>query len=189
MPSDLLLLAVRYISNELSDDEMAAFERLLADDQSAREAVAEAVELTLVVAQLPATTPDLLPLRAKRRLYRPMRLGLAAACLGAVVGLTFQYGRFADPNPAVDPSIANANPNPPEAVAIAWSGLRQTGEIDLVSHTELLAWLDEPIASPSADLPSVGASALEDELLPRWLLEAASLRETPETSGAGTREN
>ncbi|SIN99570.1 hypothetical protein SAMN05444166_1959 [Singulisphaera sp. GP187] len=187
MPSDLLLLAVRYISNELPDEEMAAFERLLADDQAAREAVAEAVELTVAVSRLPATSFDQLPFRPRRRGFSPMRLGLAAACLGSVVGLALQYGHVADPRPANDSALAH--PNPPEAVAIAWSGLRQSGEVDLVSHSELLAWLDEPIASASPDFPTPSALALEDELLPHWLLEAASLREDSGTTRSGTREN
>ena len=43
--SELLLLAVRYVDDELSSDEMAAFESRLAQDQAAREAVALAVEV------------------------------------------------------------------------------------------------------------------------------------------------
>jgi anti-sigma factor RsiW len=189
MPSDLLLLAVRYISNELPDNERAAFESLLADDQAAREAVAEAVELSLAVSRLPATSLDLLPMPPQRRVFRLVRLGLAAACLALATGLAVQYGRVVDPEPANDLTVTR--PNPPEAVAIAWSGLRQSGEIDLVSHSELLAWLDEPMASALPDLQSNGGSAVDDELLPHWLLEAASLRDTPGPTGTGTgtREN
>lgn len=187
MPSDLLLLAVRYVANELPDDETAAFENRLADDQAAREAVAEAVELTLIVSQLPATSLDVLPIRAKRRHFSVIRLGLSAACLVLAAGLALQYAQVAEPTPAKDQ--AEISTNPPAAVAIAWSGLRQSGEIDLVSHSELLAWLDEPMASTSSEQQPLGASVLEDDLLPHWLLEAASLRDTPGITGAGTREN
>lgn len=187
MPSDLLLLAVRYIANELPDDERAAFESLLADDQSAREAVAEAVELTFAVSRLPASSFEILPMRRKWRGFSPMRLGLIAACLALAVGLALQYGQVSGLKPVDGPSVAS--PHPTDTVAIAWSGLRETGEIDLVSHGELLAWLDEPMASASPDLQPPGASAVEDELLPRWLLEAASLRETSGPHGAGMREN
>ena len=112
MPSDLLLLAVRYISNELPDDELAAFEGLLADDQAAREAVAEAVELTVAVSRLPATSLDLLPMRPKRRVFSPIRLGLAAACLALAVGLALQYGQVADPKSqrTIRPSPARTRP-------------------------------------------------------------------------------
>lgn len=187
MPSDLLLLAVRYLSNELPGDEMAAFEDRLAHDQSAREAVAAAVELTVAVAQLSPRSPELLPMPPKRRGFSPTWLGVSAACLALAVGLALHFGRVADRGPQNVPAVADLDQ--PDAVVLAWSGLRQAGEVDPVSQAEHLAWLDEPMTSASSDLPSPGASAVEDELLPRWLLEAASLRETSGLSGAGTREN
>ncbi len=42
-------LAFQYISEELTDEEVLAFEDQLAEDQDAREAVARAVELTHTV--------------------------------------------------------------------------------------------------------------------------------------------
>lgn len=187
MPSDLLLVAVRYVANELPADELAAFESLLAHDQSAREAVAAAVELTVAVSSLPETSLDLLPLHPKRRWLRPVQLGAVAACLAGAVGLALHFGGAVEPEPAAVPPVASLDQ--PQQVALAWSGLRQTGEVDLVSHSELLAWLDEPIGSASPDLQPSGSSAVEDELLPRWLLEATSLDEAPGLSEAGTREN
>ncbi len=159
MPSDLDLLAVRYVANDLPDDELAAFESRLADDQAAREAVAAAVELTLAVAQLPATSLERLPFRPRPRVcvFPLGRVGLAAACLALAVGLALQYGWRTERNPVDVPVVASSNP--PEAVAIAWSGLRQSGELDLVSHSELLAWLDEPIALASADPQAPGRLA------------------------------
>jgi hypothetical protein len=47
-------LAFRYVAEELSADEADAFERLLADDQSARDAVSRAVQTTRAVASLGA---------------------------------------------------------------------------------------------------------------------------------------
>jgi hypothetical protein len=187
MPSDLLLLAVRYISNELPDDERAAFEDRLAHDQSAREAVAAAVELTVAVARLSPTSLDLLPMQPRRRWFSPTRVGVAAACLACAVGLALHFGRVAERGPENVPPVAG--PDQPESVVLAWSGLRQNGEVDLASQSEHLAWLDEPMTSASSDHQPPGASAVEDELLPRWLLEAASLRATSGLSGAGTREN
>lgn len=48
-------LAFRYVAEELPADESDAFERLLADDQSARDAVSRAVQTTRAVASLDAT--------------------------------------------------------------------------------------------------------------------------------------
>ncbi len=52
--SDLAWLAFVYVSGELTHAEAEAFERRLAQDQAAREAVAEAVALIGAVAALPA---------------------------------------------------------------------------------------------------------------------------------------
>src|SRR4051812_35685797 len=85
---DLLLLAIRYVDGELPADEMAAFEGLLAQDQKARAAVAEAVKLAGVSPPLPAPPPAVLPsTRLRRRVpFRPV-LGAAAAVLALAVCL------------------------------------------------------------------------------------------------------
>ncbi|MFQ5731265.1 MAG: hypothetical protein ACE5KM_04840, partial [Planctomycetaceae bacterium] len=49
---DLEWTAFRYVANELSAEEAAAFEQRLADDQAAREAVARCVEMTHAVVAL-----------------------------------------------------------------------------------------------------------------------------------------
>lgn len=54
---DLLWTAFRYVADEMSAVEQDDFERQLADDQSAREAVVRAVQLTQAVASLPAEVP------------------------------------------------------------------------------------------------------------------------------------
>jgi len=195
MSSDLLLLAIRYLSNELPDDELAAFENRLASDQSAREAVAEAVELTLAVSRLPATTGDTLTL-PRRRWSRRVRLGLAvaaAACLLVAVGLGISRVRVAEPE--APEALVGLGPGQPASVALAWSGLVQADEADAAHQAELLVWPEDSIALALAAAPvtgeggGAGPSALEDELLPRWLVEAASLGETTGLPGTGTREN
>ena len=59
---DLDWLAFRYVAEELSADEAAAFEGRLADDQAAREAVAVAVELAQAIA---SPTPSVIPMPAR----------------------------------------------------------------------------------------------------------------------------
>jgi anti-sigma-K factor RskA len=57
-------LAFRYVAGEMTDHESADWERRLADDQTAREAVAGAVQLVQAIGQLPRdtwTTPAVLP--------------------------------------------------------------------------------------------------------------------------------
>src|SRR5215210_2724211 len=89
--SDLPWLASRYVAGELAGDEAAAFERRLDADQGAREAVAEAVELTGAVALLASDVLAFGPGGRRRR--DPIRQALgwmtagAAACLATVLGL------------------------------------------------------------------------------------------------------
>src|SRR3954468_7171783 len=149
MTSDLLLLAVRYIAGELPDDELAAFESRLERDQAAREAVAQAVELAGAVAQLPPATADVSSMPRPRRLPLRMAAVAAAACLVIAAGVVLRARHETPASPQAPPVTAT---NPPGSVALAWSGLRQSGEIDVDTHSELLAWLDEPVGSPFADV-------------------------------------
>ncbi|MFO0821003.1 MAG: hypothetical protein U1A77_23860 [Pirellulales bacterium] len=96
-------LAFRYIANELTNDELQAFEERLATDQQAREAVAAAVELSQAIAfvestrqspapPVPASTQGILPvtppLPADRRSWWPalgwMTVG-SAACVAMIL--------------------------------------------------------------------------------------------------------
>jgi hypothetical protein len=92
---DLLWNAFRYVADEMSDAEQVDFERLLADDQSAREAVVRAVQLTQAVASLSAEVPSsLLQTGGNSRLSRrtvgvwPIAAGLSV-CLMLIVGFYF----------------------------------------------------------------------------------------------------
>jgi hypothetical protein len=95
-------LAFRYIANELTNDELQAFEDRLATDHQAREAVAAAVELTQAIAFVESTrqspsptvanTNDALPvsppLPADRRSWWPA-LGWMAVGSAACAALIF----------------------------------------------------------------------------------------------------
>jgi hypothetical protein len=88
---DLDWLAFRYIADELSPDEAASFETLLAGDQAACDAVVRAVELsqTIVAAQVQSARPQ--PISAQRHWTAPLMLIACgtAACLLIALSLNF----------------------------------------------------------------------------------------------------
>ncbi len=164
----LAWLAFRYAAGEFGADDSAAFERRLDADQSAREAVAEAVLLCGVVAR---AAPSARP----RRLAAPL-LGLAAATLVVAVGPWL--GRPAPRARGVGLAVRTCGV-PAGSVALAWSGMRQ----DDPPPDDLIAWLDDPAAGPN---PAATGPDDAPEALPPWLLEAASLpdRDAPDAKGS-----
>ncbi|MCA1686749.1 MAG: hypothetical protein LC745_12430 [Planctomycetia bacterium] len=148
---DLAWLAFGYATGDLDPDASAAFERRLGEDQWAREAVAEAVLLADSVA---------LAAKAERRGRlgrRAAAVALAAACLAIAAG-----PRLLAPPRAAAPAAAVAAAGP-EAVALAWSGLRQEAEaVNGPEPDDTIDWPTEPAAEPG-------------DAIPHWLLEAASL--------------
>lgn len=97
-PADLDLLAFRYVAGELTAAEAEAFEEQLACDQTAREAVASAVQVAEAVAALApafvAPTAQPLPASSPRRgtwreRVRWMIVGAVAACVAIVAGWQF----------------------------------------------------------------------------------------------------
>ena len=92
---DLDWLAFRYISNEMTGAEAESFEQRLADDQSAREAVARAVDLSQAVSAVPR---DVLPIRSRTRRVRPIHwFAAAAASLAAGVLIYQSFQATSDP--------------------------------------------------------------------------------------------
>src|SRR4051794_2541727 len=110
--ADLHWTAYLYMTGELPEDEEAAFELRLAEDQVAREAVAGAVELAGALASV---QPEAW-VRSRSRPHRARRVlawsALAAAATLIVAGLWGLRAR-----PLAPPDAAE--------VAIAWSGLRR----------------------------------------------------------------
>jgi hypothetical protein len=192
--SDLPWLAFRYVAGELAGDETAAFERRLDEDQGAREAVAEAVELAGAVALL---APDVLTLPRPGEPSRRRPLGQAlgwmatgaAACLAAVVGLR----ALAPPAPVPAPLIGAEGPSAAQVaepavgaeVALAWSGLRR--EDRGPGQAELMAWLDAPTPGEADGTAPAEPAATAEEAPPSWMLEAASLGHAPGPGGPQTR--
>ncbi|MGE3821931.1 MAG: hypothetical protein AB7I30_21165 [Isosphaeraceae bacterium] len=165
---DLVWLAFQYAVEELGPEDADAFERRLDVDQSAREALAEAVGLTqaLLVSKAEVFSSSVVPFKRHGRTTRRLATLAAAACILAVV--TFGLGRLDRDDPRPEPS--------PSSVGLAWSGLRVASEPFTAERTdESLDWLDE--FTTEGD---VGSDFEEEDGPPGWLLEAVALRETAE---------
>jgi hypothetical protein len=125
---ELNWLALAYIAGELEEAEAEAFELRLADDQVAREAVAQAVELTQTIAAAESQCGDLVLPAARKPATRTSRLswmaigGLASVVAAALwTGLNFGNWTTAKNEPTIDvPGVKM-----PGALASAWSETRQ----------------------------------------------------------------
>jgi hypothetical protein len=86
-PTDLAALALLYAGGELEGSEAAAFEDRLAQDQSAREALCQAVQLTQTLAGQAPLTPS-----ASYRARVRRRLGSSSGSWGWLVGHRWYRG-------------------------------------------------------------------------------------------------
>jgi hypothetical protein len=108
--------ALRYAAGDLSPAEAEAFERLLADDQDARDALSEAVRLSAAALGQAAPAPDRsFRTRLRARLGLSYRGPLAWSAFGAAVVaagalLAVSAADRAGPPPAASPFVANDAP-------------------------------------------------------------------------------
>jgi hypothetical protein len=134
-PGDDTLLALLYAAGELRGPAAAAFECRLADDQAARDALADAVRLGEALAGRPEPAPDpayrrrvLLRLRAPGlwrrvvggRVYRghPSLWALAGAAAAALILLPARTDTVPDGDrDRPPPAVAGDRPAPPPAAA------------------------------------------------------------------------
>src|SRR5687767_2601083 len=99
---ELLWLAFRYVSDELSAEEVEQFEERLAVDQAAREAVAEAVLMCeavsagAAIAPVGTVTPSIAVYRSWRQHAGWAAVG-AAACLLLVLAIRSGNNEFEPP--------------------------------------------------------------------------------------------
>ncbi len=155
MPSrarnDLDWLACRYALGDLPGAETAAFERLLDEDQDAREAVARAVELVGAVALVVAPGPEMAA-RPRRRVQARASWALAASVALAVGASAWLAG------PRSNPVEADAG-----RLASAWSGVRDRPGLEAEGDDEAAGTTPLAEADPAADRP-----------LPSWLVAGAA---------------
>lgn len=171
---DLGLAAFRYIAAEMSAHEAEAFEERLAEDHSAREAVAEMVQLSELASAALAPCPTVVPAGGLRSHWMAplawMTAG-AAACLALVATL---YGVMSAPENKPVAKVASPQIAAPAKVDHA-ALVRRTAEL---RDDGLGTW--HPDAAPTADdaLLAVAADVqhLDAELtVPEWLLAAVSI--------------
>lgn len=89
--SEILWLAFRYVADELSTDEVTAFEQRLADDQLAREAVAQA---TLLWQAAGMPKHQNVPAERERRVWLRPAGWLTVAIAAAVAGIALSFAIF-----------------------------------------------------------------------------------------------
>jgi hypothetical protein len=171
--------AFRYVADEMSRDEAADFESLLADDQAARDAVVRAVELSqnilaaqrLHIADDPAVALAERVSQSPRRRFAWQLTGLlvaAAACWGLVAAATAWR---ASPSPTVSTSMRQT--------AIAWSAwFDRTSEAADDADAEEL-----PAADFDFTYPLESETAASD--VPGWMVEA--LRGIQSAPGEGSK--
>jgi ferric-dicitrate binding protein FerR (iron transport regulator) len=92
MNTDLHILALHYALGELAGADALAFENRLETDQSAREALADAVILSSAVRQLPRPTRNATPKPADRRSRIAAIIAGCAACLLVVALIKLPQG-------------------------------------------------------------------------------------------------
>ncbi len=170
-------LAFQYISEELTDEEVLAFEDQLAEDQDAREAVARAVELTQTVSAVskidecrvgqPINTSAI---QKQARWWQ--RVALLATALAACFALVLIY-QATRPSDGENGPRFGLNDRPISADLVsAW----------VSTGMEIESAGDEVFARANDDEDELPDAALADELndvdvaTPDWMVAAISAR-------------
>lgn len=180
-PEQLAELATDYLLDGLTPAQCAAFERRLAEDQPAREALADAVELLAAIVAV--EEPPVGPLsRPRRRRRRAIEVAACAAAVAACLLLALSW-RAMNPNVPDDRpddgSVATPEAENAEAeLAVAWSQARGKWAAEQGADPT-----DDPADPTEADLVADRPAELEP---PSWMLAALvemrrdELPETPE---------
>ncbi len=167
---DLDWQAFRYISDEMSEAEVDQFEALLGEQQAAREAVADAVELLCALSRLrPAA--ERAPQRASRRWMQPVAwlIPIAAACLLAAF--------FAYHSVRQGPHVPGFEPAELDSLAKAWTSNALSGADEPTADQSDESDLDlsEMYAAFELDDEFAAFTAEGDEstlLPPQWMMAA-----------------
>jgi len=173
--------AFQYVSGELTASEAESFERRLADDQLAREAVAGAVEIcegVLAVGEEFAVAAErVVPAARSSSWLRPaawMALG-AAACL-AFVGTWYLFARGSGDSPvAKEPAESKLR----SEEALLWAEIRQEMELEELSPVDELPPFEDEEEEFAAVAPEKfdGQGALQPTRWepPGWMVAGAGL--------------
>lgn len=170
--------AFRYIAGEMTADEAEAFEAKLLTEQSLREAVAAAVELTESIALL----RDEVAVEPQRRSWSSIQWKAAACAVAAGLVLAAALWPLRIRQPLAEPSSESADANVAlDGLAESWTALRQAQRRQAefqpdgqpsASETALEVWDDAEVEI--AELESF-SDEHADAGLPAWLIAAAEL--------------
>jgi hypothetical protein len=176
--TDVGWLAFQYVNDEMTADEAAAFEQRLADDQPAREAVAQAVLLTEALSCSPlesAPTPATLQGASSRR---PWWAAAAWAACGAAACLAVMLGARSWQADEIQPPLAHSrNLLTNEELALAWANsqialLFQDQLLSGIEPSDLAAGWEDELGLAGSE-PSRTSGDLEPNVsVPAWMLEA-----------------
>jgi hypothetical protein len=185
LPNDELhWLAFRYAAGEMTAGEEQAFELRLADDQQAREAVEQAVELgealRVVAAEaMPSLRSRTLMPRAATGMPRPATwIAAISACVLVACGLAWliSAGRPGANAPhAADGSASKggaSSATTPATLALEWAAVRQRQE-SAAPSAAVTPWNDAADWSAMSNASSADVQPA-DEPIPQWLMIAVS---------------
>jgi hypothetical protein len=169
--NELSWLAFAYVAGELSAADAEAFELRLAEDQAAREAVAQAVELTQVVAAVESHAAE--PVVVVRRESAAWSTRLAWMAVGGLASLLIAllWSGIDQPQPRVkrdEPAKPQSSPQARE-LALAWSQTRAA-----LAESDVGLWYPTHLAT--ADAADAAADDADD---------ADALAEAPSWMTAG----
>lgn len=189
--SDIPWEAFRYVAGEMDSQEQQQFEDRLLSDQSLREALAHAVELTEAVALVACELQPLEVARPNRRRRNWAKVAIASALAASVAIVAASWFRHHQQQPepvvAVHPSSSDPAYNL-AAVAMTWTQLRQAERQqpadDLHELPSLHDWAEAELDSEldtELDPDAVAFETLNDVELtvPAWLIAAAEVGVLP----------
>jgi anti-sigma-K factor RskA len=174
--SELDWLAFCYAAGDLSGEEAAQFETRLADDQTAREALARAVELSQVVAAVEAQSEFLVTPVARIRSDWHTRLSWMA--IGGVASLLIALLWSG----VVGPTWRRLDAGNRQQLALAWNMTRT----EMAEVKEAGVWL--PTVMGEMDDDSVVEASIEEvavEESPSWLTAAVFARSNDNSNEPG----
>lgn len=167
MNEDVHWLAFQYIADELSDAGRTAFEDRLSDDQEAREAVAQAVELAAAVRL--AEPADLVTRRESHRKisWATWAVGVASASL-AILAFLHAFP-VSQPDPRAEKTEIDA-----VQLAHAWSEVREIANGDLFGDEVLSEAIVAARELTDVESLAVPAPAELNADPPSWMVVALS---------------
>lgn len=168
---ELHWLAFRYVSGEMSDGERVQFERRLADDETACDAVEQAVEMSEAI-RLGASEPLSTPRSRVTVFLRHPATWVACLLLAITLAWLNSIGLQRPGDGAAERIVEQAG------VSLAWAALRDRQIAEEIGDATP-RWADPADTVDLGMESSVGDLDATDARVPQWLLTAVSVGEAP----------